>query len=75
MPRYYFHLHGSGARDLEGQEFPNDEGAREEAKAVAADLSRGRTATTDERLVLTDANGTVIHEEALVANNGYRTSD
>ena len=39
MPRYFFHMHGSGARDTEGQELPNDEAAREEAKAVARDLS------------------------------------
>jgi hypothetical protein len=40
MPRYFFHLHGSGARDTDGQEFPNDAAAREEARAVATDLSR-----------------------------------
>ncbi|MFZ1208715.1 MAG: hypothetical protein WAN94_11330 [Pseudolabrys sp.] len=36
MPRYYFHLRGSGARDTEGQEFPNEEVAREEARAWRA---------------------------------------
>jgi hypothetical protein len=40
MPRYFFHLHGSGAHDSEGQEFPNDDAARKEAAAVARDLSR-----------------------------------
>ena len=40
MPLYFFHLHGSGAKDVEGQEFPDDEAAREEAKAVARDLTR-----------------------------------
>jgi hypothetical protein len=66
MPRYYFHLHGSGARDIDGQEFRNDDAAREEAKAVAVDLSRSSQATTDERLIVTDAGGNVIHEETLV---------
>jgi hypothetical protein len=65
MARYFFHMHGSGARDIEGQEFPNDEAAREEAKAVARDLSQNRSAATDERLVVMDANGKVIHEEPL----------
>ncbi|MGB6810476.1 MAG: hypothetical protein WBE81_28420 [Pseudolabrys sp.] len=65
MPRYFFHLHGSGARDTDGQEFPNDAAAREEARDVATDLSRNRKPTSDERLVVTDADGKVIHEEPL----------
>ncbi|MGA7251649.1 MAG: hypothetical protein WCC54_02705 [Pseudolabrys sp.] len=65
MPRYFFHLHGSGARDTDGQDFANDDAAREEARAVATDLSRNRTPTTDERLIVTDADGQVIHEEPL----------
>jgi hypothetical protein len=65
MPRYFFHLHGSGARDTEGQDFPNDEAARHEAKGVARELSQNRTATADERLVVTNADGNVIHEEPL----------
>ncbi|MGC2746654.1 MAG: hypothetical protein WA309_04205 [Pseudolabrys sp.] len=65
MPRYFFHLHGSGARDTDGQDFQNDAAAREEARAVATDLSRNRTPTTDERLIVTDADGQVIHEEPL----------
>ena len=65
MPRYFFHLHGSGARDTEGQEFPNDEAARKEAVAVAADLSRNKVVVTEEKVVVTDADGKVIHEEPL----------
>jgi hypothetical protein len=65
MPRYFFHLRGSGARDTEGQELPNDDAARAEAKAVAQDLSRNKIPATDERLVVTDADGKVIHEEPL----------
>jgi hypothetical protein len=65
MPRYFFHLHGSGARDTEGQEFPDDAAAREEAVAVARDLARTRSAVTNDRLVVTDASGRVVHEEPL----------
>lgn len=65
MPLYYFHLHGSGARDTEGQELANDEAAREVARAVARELSQNKFPTTDERLIVTTADGTVIHEEPL----------
>jgi Domain of unknown function (DUF6894) len=65
MPRYFFHLRGSGALDTEGQVFPNDEAAREEARAVARDLSANRAVATDERLMVTDEAGKVIHEEPL----------
>jgi hypothetical protein len=65
MPRYFFHLRGSDARDIGGQEFPNDEAAREEARAVARELSQNRNPTSDERLIVTNAEGKVIHEEPL----------
>jgi hypothetical protein len=65
MPRYFFHLHGSGARDTEGQEFPNDEAAREEAVAVARELSHNKSVVTADRLLVTNADGKVIHEEPL----------
>lgn len=65
MPRYFFHLHGSGARDTEGQNLPDDDAARQEARAVARDLSQNKVVTTDERLIVTDADGKVIHEEPL----------
>jgi hypothetical protein len=65
MPRYYFHLHGSGARDTEGVELPNVEAARNEAVAVAADMSRNKVVVTDEKVVVTDGNGKVVHEEPL----------
>ena len=63
MPRYFFHLHGSGARDTEGQEFPDDETARQEARLVARELSQNRKVATDERLIVSNAKGEVIHEE------------
>ena len=66
MPRYFFHLHGSGARDTEGQEFPNDEAAREEASAVARDLGRNRSvAMRNDRLVVTDESGRTVYDEPL----------
>jgi len=65
MPRYFFHMHGSGARDTEGQELPNDETARQEARMVARELSQNRNVATDEKLIVTNADGQVIHEEPL----------
>jgi hypothetical protein len=66
MSRYFFHLHGSGARDTEGQEFPNDDAARQEAVLVARELSKNRTLSANARLVVTNAKGEIIHEEPLV---------
>ena len=65
MPRYFFRMHGSDARDTEGQEFANDEAACQEARAVTRDLSQNRSVATDERLIVTDADGNVIHQEPL----------
>jgi hypothetical protein len=65
MTRYYFTLHGSGAEDLEGQEFSSDQAAREEAVAVARDLSQNRNPASNEKIVVTNDKGKVIHEEPL----------
>ena len=64
MPVYFFHLSGRG-RDTEGQEFPDDEAASKEAAAVARDLSQNRHVVTDDRVVVTNADGVVVHEEPL----------
>jgi hypothetical protein len=68
MTRYFFHLHGSGARDLEGQDFPNEEAARREAKAVARDLAHNKHTATQDCVIVTDAQGNVIHEEPLTSH-------
>jgi hypothetical protein len=65
MPLYFFHLQGSGVRDLEGQEFPDDEAARQEAKAVARDLARNRNVVSTERLIVRNAEGKIVHEKPL----------
>jgi hypothetical protein len=65
MARYYFTLHGSGAEDIDGQEFPTDDAACEEARAVARDLSQNRNSASDEKIVVTNDKGKVIHEEPL----------
>ena len=65
MPRYYFTLYGSGAADLEGQELPNDDAARDEARAVARDLAQNRNPATDARIVVTNEKGDVILDEPL----------
>jgi hypothetical protein len=65
MPRYYFHLRGSGAADLDGQEFPDDVSAIAEAKQVAQELARNNMAESHERIVVRNENGETIHEEPL----------
>ena len=65
MSIYYFHLRSSKLRDTEGQEFANDDAARREATAVARDLSRNRNVVGEDRVVVTNADGVVIHEEPL----------
>jgi Domain of unknown function (DUF6894) len=65
MPRYFFHLAGSGARDIEGQEFADDEAARQEAEMVARELAGCESISTNDRIVVTDAKGKIIHEQPL----------
>jgi len=65
MPLYFFSRHSSSAYDVEGQEFLNDDGAREEARAVARDLARNRVVTSSDRLIVKNADGDVVHEEPL----------
>jgi hypothetical protein len=65
MPRYFFHLSGSGARDVEGQDFPDDEAAREEARLAARELSENSRVSKTEHIVVTDIDGNGIHEEPL----------
>ena len=65
MHRYFFHLHGSGARDVDGQEFADDNAAIQEARAVARDLSHNRNPSLQERIVVTNEKGDVVHEEPL----------
>lgn len=64
MPLYFFQLQGS-APDTEGQEFADDETAREEARAVARDLAQNRSVAPGERLVVLNSDGEVVHEEPL----------
>jgi hypothetical protein len=50
--------HDAGARDVDAQEFADDNAAIQEARAVARDLSQ-------ERIVVTNEKGDVVHEEPL----------
>jgi hypothetical protein len=69
MPRYFFHLHGDGAvRDAMGQELPDDNAARQEAVAVAAELGRNRQSTSKLLLVVTNGKGEMICEQPIVAS-------
>jgi len=64
-PIYFFDLNGSRNRDSEGQELSDDQAARREAAAVARDLSRNQNVVTEDRIVVTNADGVVIHDEPL----------
>jgi hypothetical protein len=68
MPRYFFHFHSSCTVDADGQIFPTEEEACFEARAVARELARNRVASTEERIVVTDESGAVIHEQPLSWN-------
>jgi hypothetical protein len=66
MPRYFFHL-VEGERlfpDHKGEDLPNDEAARDEARRVAEALrARGpRGALNPRRFVVTDGYGRVVTE-------------
>jgi hypothetical protein len=68
MPRYFFHLRSSGVVDAKGQVFATEEEARSEAAAVALELARNRVASTEERIVVSDESGAVVHEQPLCWN-------
>ena len=63
MPRYYFHLQGSTARDFEGEELADDGAAIHESQLVARDFSRNRSPALHERIVVTNERGATVHEE------------
>ncbi len=65
MPRYYFDLRGSGATDMDGQDFPDDAAAIAEAKQVAKELAGGNLSDAKERIVVRNDTGETIHEEPL----------
>ena len=61
------YIHGRAAQDIEGQEFTDDDAARHEAVQVARNLARNRTPSADERVIVTNAQGVVIHEEPVIS--------
>lgn len=68
MPIYFFNLYGSPVvRDAAGQELPDDNAAREEALAVAAELGRNAPSATKEVLIVENDKGEVICEIPVVA--------
>jgi hypothetical protein len=71
MPRYFFHL-VEGERlfpDHKGEELPNDEAAREEARRVAEELRAGgaRGDWGPRRFVVTDGYGRVVTAVPVIA--------
>ena len=65
MPRYFFHFRGSGADDLDGEDFADDAAAIAEAKVAARELGRNRKKSSPESIVVTNEKGDTIHEEPL----------
>jgi hypothetical protein len=65
MPLYFFHLRGASPDGVEGQEFPDDDAARQEAEAVARDLARNRTGVSAERVIVRNAEGEIVGDEPL----------
>jgi hypothetical protein len=63
MPLYFFHLHGSTARDSEGEKFVDDHAAIQEARLVAKDLGKNRPTSSEERVIVTNELGATVHEE------------
>jgi hypothetical protein len=67
MPRYFFHvLNDIESREEDGQEFPDLDAAKAEARATAADLIRdeiraGRLLHPDHRIEIEDGRGHVLH--------------
>jgi hypothetical protein len=71
MPCYFFHL-VEGERlfpDHKGEELPNDEAAREEARRVAEELRAGgaRGDWSPRRFVVTDGYGRVVTAVPVIA--------
>ena len=68
MPRYFFHL-VEGERlfpDHKGEDLPDDEAARDEARTVAEKLHAGANAWSPRRFVVTDGNGRVVTEVPVI---------
>jgi hypothetical protein len=68
MPRFFFHLEPFGVHDAEGQEFSDDEAARQEASKVVAELARNRTPSPFEQLVVTNEHGEAVFVCALIGS-------
>ena len=66
MPRYYFNFRGSGAEDLDGQDFADEAAAIAEAKVAARELGRHRKESSPESIVVTNEQGETIHEEPVI---------
>jgi len=67
MPRYFFHLKGSGAVDEEGLELSGDEAAINEAVLVARELTRNSNPwPANHFIVVENERGEIIHKQPLV---------
>ncbi len=71
MPRYFFHLEGSGAIDEEGVELLSDEAAKNEAHLVARDLTRNRKSSWPavHAIRVENERDEVVHKEPLLEDH------
>jgi hypothetical protein len=68
MPLYFFHIeNGHRITSDEGEEFPDDKSALQEADAIAADLSRNQISPTGLRVIVTSRTGDQVGEVPLVS--------
>jgi hypothetical protein len=68
-------LHSSGIVDTKGQVFATEKEARSEAAAVAREFARNRPASTEDRIVVADESGAVVHERPLIGQPAYLMSN
>lgn len=67
MPLYVFHIeNGHRITSDEGEEIPDDNSARQEADAIAADLSRNQISPTGQRVIVTNDTGDQVAEVRLM---------
>jgi hypothetical protein len=64
MPCYFFHIeNGDCLTDDEGEEFPDNQAALQEAELIAGDLSKNQISRTNLRVIVTDCKGEQVCED------------
>ena len=63
--RYFFHISPGRPSDEDGEELVGDDEARSLAHQMALEMVRHHPPRADERIVVIDERGDVVHEELL----------